>query len=390
MKRIYIIIGVVLMAVVITSCGGQQKQGTKFAPKERTSSLTDSEREAAINQKRAELNIDLGEQLNSRGVKFSILQPVAQGEDITPDIAQRIAVKMLEIASQNGISGLGSAPGFVLGCEIAQTGRAATGTAPQKMTVQYTLTFKVANTSTGDVYATATQDVTGVGNSFPEANQNAANNIKNSPELQKMLQTASARIIDWYNQNVQTLKNQISAAEGAGDYDLALALAEAVPQQATAAFNYASSKLPELLKNMQKKHAAESLAALRAAIAEANGNFSPKVAACLQMIPEGTSEANEAQKLYAAYEKKVTEKAAAENKQKELEEQRAHEKELASIEADKMKCKYEQMANAKAMEKAMRYDSDQKNKGFWAKLGDRVLGGIDFLGDKVSDSEWEE
>lgn len=390
MKHIYNIIGLVLMAVAIMSCGGQQKQGTKFAPEERTSSLTDSEREAAINQKRAELNIDLGEQLNSHGVKFSILQPVAQGEDITPDIAQRIAVKMLEIASQNGISGLGSAPGFVLGCEIAQTGRAATGTAPQKMTVQYTLTFKVANTSTGDVYATATQDVTGVGNSFPEANQNAANNIKNSTELQKMLQTASARIIDWYNQNVETLKNQVSAAEGAGDYDLALALAEAVPQQATAAFNYASSKQPELIKKMQNKHAAESLSALRAAIAETNGNFSPKVAACLQMIPEGSSEANEAQKLYAAYEKKMTEKAAADNKQKELEEQRTHEKELAAIEADKMKCKYEQMANAKAMEKAMRYDSDQKNKGFWAKLGDRVLCGIDFLGDKVSDSEWEE
>ena len=390
MKHIYNIIGLVLMAVAIMSCGGQQKQGTKFAPKERTSSLTDSEREAAINQKRAELNIDLGEQLNSHGVKFSILQPVAQGEDITPDIAQRIAVKMLEIASQNGISGLGSAPGFVLGCEIAQTGRAATGTAPQKMTVQYTLTFKVANTSTGDVYATTTQDVTGVGNSFPEANQNAANNIKNSPELQKMLQTASARIIDWYNQNVETLKNQVSAAEGAGDYDLALALAEAVPQQATASFNYASSKQPELIKKMQNKHAAESLSALRVSIAEANGNFSPKVAACLQMIPEGSSEANEAQKLYAAYEKKMTEKAAADNKQKELEEQRTHEKELAAIEADKMKCKYEQMANAKAMEKAMRYDSDQKNKGFWAKLGDRVLGGIDFLGDKVSDSEWEE
>ena len=390
MKHIYSLMGVALMTVAIMSCGGQQKQGTKFAPKERTSSLTDSEREAAINQKRAELNIDLGEQLNSHGVKFSILQPIAQGEDITPDIAQRIAVKMLEIASQNGISGLGSAPGFVLGCEIAQTGRAATGTAPQKMTVQYTLTFKVANTSTGDVYATATQDVTGVGNSFPEANQNAANNIKNSPELQKMLQTASARIIDWYNQNVETLKNQVSAAEGAGDYDFALALAEAVPQQATSAFNYASSKQPELIKKMQNKHAAESLSALRASIAEANGNFSPKVAACLQMIPEGSSEANEAQKLYAAYEKKITEKAAADNKQKELEEQRTHEKELAAIEADKMKCKYEQMANAKAMEKAMRYDSDQKNKGFWAKLGGRVLGGIDFLGDKVSDSEWEE
>ena len=43
-----------------------------------------------------------------------------------------------------------------------------------------------------------------------------------------------------------------------------------------------------------REYAAESLAALRAAIPEANGSFSPKVAACLQMIPEGTSEANEA------------------------------------------------------------------------------------------------
>ena len=45
------------MAVAIMSCGGgqQQKQGTKFAPKERQSSLSDSERQAAIAQKRAEL-----------------------------------------------------------------------------------------------------------------------------------------------------------------------------------------------------------------------------------------------------------------------------------------------------------------------------------------------
>ena len=390
MKRIYYIIGLAVITFVFTACGGGKNSGTKFAPKEKESSMTKEERQAAINQKRSELDINLDEQLNSHGVKFSILQPVAQGEDITSDIAQRIAVKMLEIASQNGISGLGSAPGFVLGSEISQTGRAATGTAPQKMTVQYTLTFKVVNTVTGDVYATATQDVTGVGNSYPEANQNAVSNIKNTPALQKMLQTASTRIIDWYNQNVQTLKSQISAAEGTGNFDLALALVEAVPQQASEAFKYANSRQPELLKKMQQKHVSESLSALKSAIAEANGTFSPKVAACLHMIPEGSPEAKQAEALYASYDKKVTEKAAADNKQKELDNLRAHEKELAQIEADKMKCKYEQMANAKAMEKAMRYDSDQKSKGFWAKLGDRVLGGIDFIGEKVSDSEWDE
>jgi hypothetical protein len=53
-----------------------------------------------------------------------------------------------------------------------------------------------------------------------------------------------------------------------------------------------------------------------------------------------------------------------------------------------MKCKYEQMANAKAMEKAMRYESDQKNKGFWSKLGDRIISGIDSYNDKASESDW--
>ena len=245
MKRINYIIGVTLLAMTIVSCGGQQKQGTKFQPKERESSLTDSERKAAIAQKRAELlgGLNLDTLLYSHGIKFSIVQPKIQGEDITQDIADRISMKMLQMACQNGISGMGTNPGFVLGTEIAQTGRAATGTTPQKMTVQYQLTFKVMNTATGDVYATATQDVMGVGNSFIEANQNFTKEIKNTPEIQKMLQIASQRIIDWYNQNVQTVKNQIETAAGKGDYDLALAIATSVPEQATTAFQYASSKI---------------------------------------------------------------------------------------------------------------------------------------------------
>ena len=60
------------------------------------------------------------------------------------------------------------------------------------------------------------------------------------------------------------------------------------------------------------------------------------------------------------------------------------------IEADKMKCKYQSQANAVAMEKAMRAESDAKHKSFWGKLGDRIIGGIDFVGDKVSSLEWND
>lgn len=384
MKRIYIIIGVVLMAIVITSCGGQQKQGTKFAPKERTSSLSDSERQAAIAQKRAELlgGLNLDTLLYSHGVKFSIVQPKIQGEDITEDIANRISMKLLQMACQNGISGLGENPSFVFGTEIAQTGRAATGTAPQKMTVQYQLTYKVMNTATGDVYATATQDVMGVGNSFVEANQNFVKEIQNTPEIQKMLQTASNRIIEWYSKNAQTVKNQINEAAGKGDYALALAIASSVPEQAGEAFKYASGKIDELTKGMLHKQAADMLGEMESAVAASGEEFNPEISAYFKLIPTDAPEHAKAQELYKTYTQKCKERrdaleAKAERDERATQEfekfkmMQEHETELAEIEADKIKSKYSSMAAAKAAA------AKAKGHGIFGAIGDAISGTFD-------------
>ena len=388
MKRIYNIIGIALMSVVIMSCGGQQNKGTKFAPKERVSSLSDSERQAAIAQKKAELlgGLNLDTLLYSHGVKFCIVEPKVQGEDITQDIADRISMKMLQMACQNGISGLGTNPGFVFGTEIAQTGRAATGTAPQKMTVQYQLTFKVMNTVTGDVYATATQDVVGVGNSFVEANQNFVREIKNTPEIQKMLQTASERIIDWYNKNVQTVKNEIETAAGKGEYDLALAIASSVPQQATAAFQYASSKMDALTKGLMHKKAADMLGEMTAAVASAGDDFNPSIGAYFKLIPTDSPEHAKAQELYKAYTEKCKARRDALEAKAERDEQAArefekfkmmqdHETELAQIEADKIKSKYASLASAKAAEAKAK--ASQKRGGLFGSIGDAISGTFD-------------
>ena len=388
MKRINYIIGVTLLAMTIVSCGGQQKQGTKFQPKERESSLTDSERKAAIAQKRAELlgGLNLDTLLYSHGIKLSIVQPKIQGEDITQDIADRISMKMLQMACQNGISGMGTNPGFVLGTEIAQTGRAATGTTPQKMTVQYQLTFKVMNTATGDVYATATQDVMGVGNSFIEANQNFTKEIKNTPEIQKMLQIASQRIIDWYNQNVQTVKNQIETAAGKGDYDLALAIATSVPEQATTAFQYASSKIDELTKGLMHKKAADMLGEMTAAVASAGDDFNPAIGAYFNLIPTDSPEHAKAAEMYKEYTEKCKARRNALEAKAESDEQAArefekfkmmqdHETELAQIEADKIKSKYASLASAKAAEAKAK--ASQKRGGLFGSIGDAISGTFD-------------
>ena len=156
----YLLNGMValLLVAAMTACGNEgnnnsaQNTGKKFAPQERTSSMTVEERNAAIAQKKAELNVSLETLLDSRNLQISILQPLVKG-DITDAVADRISKKMLEIAAQNGISGLGINPNIVMGAEINQTGRAATGTAPQKMTTQYEMLFKVMNAMTGDVYS---------------------------------------------------------------------------------------------------------------------------------------------------------------------------------------------------------------------------------------------
>lgn len=397
MKRLLFIIAV--LGFILTSCGGETKKEAKkgFSPKERQSTLSETEREQAIAEKRAELNatVDLTELLNQRGVKFSILIPKMEGKDITEGIAERIAMKMLTIASQNGISGMGTSPGFVLGASIMQTGHAATSTAPQKMTVKYELIFKVMNTLTNDVYATTTQEVMGVGANFAEANINAVSNIKNTKEIQQMLQSASERIIEWYNTNLATVKNQVDAAANEGNYALALAMVESVPEAASEAFKYATEKQPELFEGLKKKTAKESFAAMNAALAAADTKFDPQIAAYLTMIPVDSPEYVQAKKAFDAYEKKCKDhisaleaKAAKDEaaaRAYEIEKLKLTQQErLAQIEANKLKCKYEQAAIAKSMERAMRAETDSK-KGFWGSLGDRVLGGIDAIGEAIDD-----
>jgi hypothetical protein len=254
------------------------------------------------------------------------------------------------------------------------------------MTVQYQLTYKVMNAVTGDVYATATQDVMGVGSSFVEANQNFVKEIKNTPEIQKMLQTASERIIDWYNKNVQTVKNEIETAAGKGDYDLALALASSVPQQATAAYQYASSKMGELTKGLMHKKAADMLGEMTAAVASADDDFDPSIGAYLKLIPTDAPEHAKAQELYKTYNQKCKERRDALEAKAERDEQAArefekfkmmqdHETELAEIEADKIKSKYASLASAKAAEAKAK--ASRRSGGLFGSIGDAISGTFD-------------
>ena len=294
--------GLLLAIILLVSCNNG-KQGTKFAPKEREQAFaSDAERQVAIEKKRAELdslNLDMQTLVFDNNIKLTVLPPAAKG-DITEETSTLMAGKMMQIVSQNGIGGYGNSPVFALAVVMEPTGRATTGTAPQRMITKYTITYVVANMLTGDVYASHSDDVEGVGATFTEASRNAVNDIKNTPALQQMIKTASERIVAWYN-NVANFKAIVEEFVSKQEYETAYALLASVPKEAPACLAYATSRQNKVLEEMQNQKAAETLTELKNAIAAAGEEYNPMAAGYLKMIPANSKQYAEASKLYDNY-----------------------------------------------------------------------------------------
>ena len=172
---------------------------------------------------------------------------------------------------------------------------------------------------------------------------------------------------------MRTIKNQIQKAEGEGNYDLALALLNSIPEQSTS-YSYVAEKQDALLKGMLHKRAADMLAEMESVLASSGDDFNPAVGAYFSLIPTDCPEHKTAQNLYAEYEKKCHARRAALEAKAERDEQAAreleklkmqydHEEELADIEASKIRAQYESKASS----------SSSQGTGFWGTLGNMVL-----------------
>lgn len=376
-----------VLMFLVAGCGGS---GTKFAPKERKTAMTETEREAAIAAKKASFDLNVDSMLNSNGVKLSVLPPAPNGE-ITASLSERIGIKMLGVIAANGIGGVNDVPGFVLAAYLQESGRQTTGSAPQKYVIKYEIFYQVMNVTDGAVYGSVSESISGVGNSFQEAASNAVNEIKSTKALQSMLADASNKIIDWYEQNFLVFKAQVEEAMGVGNYALALAYLRSVPAQATEAFTYAVTNRPDVLRKFKAHNAAAELVALKSAIAAGNQSttLDNSVYTHLAMIPEDSPEYKQAVALVENYEKRVlSRQEAAEVREISVEDAiRIHEQqmEMAHLQADKSIA----IAQAKASEQAMRQhmrDKDDAKRNFWGNLGARIISGIDYLTDKSTDT----
>lgn len=330
-------------ALILSSCGNRNNNASgnsvTFAPRERTSSLSAVERGNAIEQKRAENSINIENFLSQRSIRMSILPP-ALSNDIREKECEDIILKMLQISSQYGISGVnGSSPiAFALAFNSAE--KSVTGSIPQKKIIKYEITYYVLNTQTGDVYASCSDELVGVGDSFEMAVAQAIYGMTTSDSIQQMLKSSEERIISWYDKNISVIKNNVDIAITNKEYAYAVALLKSVPETATKAHEYVSSILPSVLKSFKQQVASDELAKMKDAIAAAQAEYNPAVAAHLAMLPIGSPEAKIGSELYDKYLSQID----GERLRKISAKEREH---MEEIELKKLEMKYE--ADAIAM-----------------------------------------
>ena len=298
---------IIMTAVLcLLSCGNHQNSSqsnngssvVKFAPKERTSSLTDAERQAAIAQKQQETEVNIETLISPHSLRLTVLPP-AITDDITDTVCEQIIMQLLRITSANGISGVNGSSPMAFALAMNPVERKVTGTVPQKMLISYDATYYILNMQTWDVYASYATQVTGVGDSFELATSSAVRELKNSSEIQQMIAQAEVNVVTWFENNIHTLQNRVTQACSSQNYAAALAVLNAVPEQAINCHKWASEQVPFVIDQLKKQVAHVELAALKDAIAMAMSEYNPAVGAHLAMLPLGTPEAEEGTRLYA-------------------------------------------------------------------------------------------
>lgn len=342
---------IIMTAVLcLLSCGNHQNSSqsnngssvVKFAPKERTSSLTDAERQAAIAQKQQETEVNIETLISPHSLRLTVLPP-AITDDITDAVCEQIIMQLLRITSANGISGVNGSSPMAFALAMNPVERKVTGTVPQKMLISYDATYYILNMQTWDVYASYATQVTGVGDSFELATSSAVRELKNSSEIQQMIAQAEVNVVTWFENNIHTLQNRVTQACSNQNYAAALAVLNAVPEQAINCHKWASEQVPFVIDQLKKQVAHVELAALKDAIAMAMSEYNPAVGAHLAMLPLGTPEAKEGTRLYAQYMQQIDKERL---RKIDLEER----KRLEALELQKLQMQYEHEATMKEME----------------------------------------
>lgn len=310
--------------LLLAACGskgksGQEEQGIVFAPKqERTETLVTKRPLAKANDSILSF---IGQ------VKLNIMIP----ETLPSECQTMLHNKMLTMTSINGVGSVDASPILCIIPTFAELSHDVTATIPAKHEIKYDFNVWVANLASGEVFASAQQNLLGVGDSDQLALINAMSAISPSDnQWQEMLKTAQDRIIEYYNTNGDRLIKEAQGYLAVNEYSQAMLILNNIPMACSEVYDRVLEAKNQVLGQYFQNDAQILISKMKAVLAspkdDENG-FSSEFVALYSMIPSNSKAKAEADALYKEFTNSL-EKTAADNAAKQQREWEAQQKRL--------------------------------------------------------------
>ena len=309
--------------LLLVACSGNNNgketaQAPTFAPKEQPAAVVTK---GPSIQKTDSVMSFLGQ------IKLHIMLP-EEMPGISPNLLQN---KMSLMTSINGVGSVDASPVLCIIPTLYEKSHDITATIPSKHKINFDFTVWVANLQLGEVFASAQQDLLGIGDSEELAYNNAITSIKPSDnQWQEMLKTAQDRIIEYYNTNGDRFIKEAQGYLAVNRYEEAMLILNNIPMACGEVYDRAIDVKNQVFDQYFQNEAERLISCMKAYLGSPRDDetgFSYDFLSIYAMIPVNSKAKAEADALCAQYMKELDE-TAQKNAEKQLREWEAEQKRL--------------------------------------------------------------
>ena len=181
------------------------------------------------------------------------LAPLVHNEADVPTQARKmLSNKLKQIVTRNGMGSMSSDPRFVITANSQLMTKEVTATTPSFTVVEIITTLYIGDAVTGQLFSTCECELAkGLGKSLDAAYIDAYKRLNPaSSQIQQFVETGKAKVVEYYNSQIDFLIAEADAKAKAQDFDGAMKVLAAVPSICKEAHAKAMTRLGEVYQTM--------------------------------------------------------------------------------------------------------------------------------------------
>jgi hypothetical protein len=160
-----------------------------------------------------------------------MVSPVQQGDEVTDGFNNMLMTRLTNVITQKGVAADPYFNQFFITGKFTHFYKETLPGPPMQTAMHSTLTLYIGDAINQQVYATESFEVRGVGNSLERALLNAMTQINGkNQKIEALIDKGKKKILDYYNNNYETLLKKAQAAAAVNEYGEALYYIASIPE----------------------------------------------------------------------------------------------------------------------------------------------------------------